>query len=52
MAAVYSIFTSPLHSPVKDHLPTLIVCPHGRPSHVLYTYLHTNLNQENYLLTP
>ncbi|GAA6022200.1 hypothetical protein JCM10207_003940 [Rhodosporidiobolus poonsookiae] len=52
MSAVYSIFTSPHHPPVPDHLPTLIVTPHGRPSQVLYTYLHTNYNAENYLLTP
>ncbi|GAA5886491.1 hypothetical protein JCM6882_001654 [Rhodosporidiobolus microsporus] len=52
MSAVYSIFTSPHHPPVPDHLPTLIVTPHGRPNQVLYTYLHTNLNSENYLLTP
>ncbi|GAA5942665.1 uncharacterized protein JCM15063_000855 [Sporobolomyces koalae] len=52
VAAVYSIFTSPNHPPVPDHLPTLIVTPHGRPAQILYTYLHTNLNAENYLLTP
>ncbi|GAA5899854.1 uncharacterized protein JCM6883_006009 [Sporobolomyces salmoneus] len=52
MSAVYSIFTSPNHPPVPDHLPTLIVTPHGRPAQILYTYLHTNLNAENYLLTP
>lgn len=34
-AAVYSIFTSPHHPPVPDHLPTLIVTPHGRPQQVL-----------------
>lgn len=37
---------------MPDHLPTLIVTPHGRPAQILYTYLHTNLNAENYLLTP
>ncbi|GAA5995636.1 uncharacterized protein JCM10292_005294 [Rhodotorula paludigena] len=52
MSAVYSIFTSPHHPPVPSHLPTLIVTPHGRPSQILYTYLHTNTNTENYLLTP
>ncbi|GAA6030980.1 hypothetical protein JCM8097_008967 [Rhodosporidiobolus ruineniae] len=52
MSAIYSIFTSPHHPPVPDHLPTLIVTPHGRPGQILYTYLHTNLNSENYLLTP
>ncbi|GAA5866184.1 hypothetical protein JCM8547_007196 [Rhodosporidiobolus lusitaniae] len=52
MSAVYSIFTSPHHPPVPDHLPTLIVTPNGRPNQILYTYLHTNLNTENYLLTP
>ncbi|KAL8283772.1 hypothetical protein RQP46_005204 [Phenoliferia psychrophenolica] len=52
MSAVYSIFTSPSHPPMPDHLPTLIVTPHGKPGHILYTYLHTNVNKENYLLTP
>ncbi|GAA5991672.1 hypothetical protein JCM11641_000949 [Rhodosporidiobolus odoratus] len=52
MSAVYSIFTSPHHPPVPDHLPTLIVTPNGRPNQILYTYLHTNVNTENYLLTP
>ncbi|GAA5846146.1 hypothetical protein JCM11251_002286 [Rhodosporidiobolus azoricus] len=52
MSAIYSIFTSPHHPAVPDHLPTLIVTPHGRPSQILYTYLHTNRNLENYLLTP
>ncbi|GAA5866858.1 hypothetical protein JCM1840_004290 [Sporobolomyces johnsonii] len=52
MSAIYSIFTSPNHPPVPDHLPTLIVTPNGRPTQILYTYLHTNLNTENYLLTP
>ncbi|BGP51003.1 hypothetical protein JCM10450v2_006929 [Rhodotorula kratochvilovae] len=52
MSAVYGIYTSPHHPPVPDHLPTLIVTPHGRPQQVLYTYLHTNTNTENYLLTP
>ncbi|SCV69590.1 BQ2448_2610 [Microbotryum intermedium] len=52
MSAIYSIYTSPNHPPVPGHLPTLIVTPHGRSSHVLYTYLHTNNNKENYLLTP
>ncbi|KAK4703306.1 hypothetical protein P7C70_g2916, partial [Phenoliferia sp. Uapishka_3] len=37
---------------MPDHLPTLIVTPHGKPAHILYTYLHTNVNKENYLLTP
>lgn len=50
--AVYTIYTSPKHAPVPDHLPTLIVTPSGKPQHVLYVYLHTNYNQENYLLTP
>ena len=34
-SAVYSIFTSPNHPPVPDHLPTLIVTPHGRPAQIL-----------------
>ncbi|KAG9017082.1 hypothetical protein FRB90_001812 [Tulasnella sp. 427] len=52
MAAIYTIFSSPTHPPIPNHLPTLIVTPHGQPSNVLYSYLHTNFNTENYLLTP
>ncbi|KNZ59263.1 hypothetical protein VP01_1771g5 [Puccinia sorghi] len=52
MSANYAIYTSPNHQPVPDHLPTLIITPQGKPHQILYTYLHTNYNQENYLLTP
>ncbi|KIJ44011.1 hypothetical protein M422DRAFT_67673 [Sphaerobolus stellatus SS14] len=52
MAAVYSVYTSPHHPPIPNHLPTLIVTPHGNPQNILYSYLHTNFNAENYLLTP
>ncbi|KNF00463.1 hypothetical protein PSTG_06394 [Puccinia striiformis f. sp. tritici PST-78] len=52
MSANYAIYTSPNHQPIPDHLPTLIITPQGKPHQVLYTYLHTNYNQENYLLTP
>ncbi|PFH50645.1 hypothetical protein AMATHDRAFT_75444 [Amanita thiersii Skay4041] len=52
MAAIYSVYTSPNHPPIPNHLPTLIVTPHGQPSNILYSYLHTNYNTENYLLTP
>ncbi|KIJ16844.1 hypothetical protein PAXINDRAFT_131795 [Paxillus involutus ATCC 200175] len=52
MAAIYAVYTSPSHPPVPNHLPTLIVTPHGQPSNILYSYLHTNYNSENYLLTP
>ncbi|KAF9227561.1 hypothetical protein BS17DRAFT_725847 [Gyrodon lividus] len=52
MAAIYAVYTSPTHPPVPNHLPTLIVTPHGQPSNILYSYLHTNYNTENYLLTP
>ncbi|KDQ18038.1 hypothetical protein BOTBODRAFT_171728 [Botryobasidium botryosum FD-172 SS1] len=52
MAAVYTVYTSPNHAPIPNHLPTLIVTPHGQPSNILYSYLHTNFNAENYLLTP
>ncbi|KZT60386.1 hypothetical protein CALCODRAFT_117047 [Calocera cornea HHB12733] len=52
MSAVYTVFTSPNHAPIPNHLPTLIVTPHGQPSNILYSYLHTNFNAENYLLTP
>ncbi|KIM29124.1 hypothetical protein M408DRAFT_329128 [Serendipita vermifera MAFF 305830] len=52
MAAIYTVFTSPTHAPIPNHLPTLIVTPHGQPANILYSYLHTNFNAENYLLTP
>ncbi|KAH9822547.1 hypothetical protein DFH28DRAFT_881503 [Melampsora americana] len=52
MSATYAIYTSPNHKPIPDHLPTLIITPHGKPHQILYTYLHTNYNRENYLLTP
>ncbi|KAH8106981.1 hypothetical protein BXZ70DRAFT_1003870 [Cristinia sonorae] len=52
MAAIYTVYTSPTHPPIPNHLPTLIVTPHGQPSNILYSYLHTNYNSENYLLTP
>ncbi|OSX65074.1 hypothetical protein POSPLADRAFT_1178703 [Postia placenta MAD-698-R-SB12] len=52
MAAIYTVYTSPNHPPIPNHLPTLIVTPHGQPSNILYSYLHTNFNTENYLLTP
>lgn len=52
MAAIYSVYTSPQHAPIPGHLPTLIVTPHGQPSQILYTYLHTEENRVNYLLTP
>lgn len=51
MSAVYSIYTSPSHAQLPNQLPTLIVTPHNRPKHVLYTYLH-NDREANYLLTP
>lgn len=51
-AASYSVFTSPNHAPIPNHLPTLIVTPHGQPHHTLYSYIHTNFNKETYLLTP
>ncbi|EGG00838.1 uncharacterized protein MELLADRAFT_50289 [Melampsora larici-populina 98AG31] len=52
MSATYAIYTSPTHKPIPDHLPTLIITPLGKPHQILYTYLHTNYNRENYLLTP
>lgn len=52
MSASYVLYTSPNHPPVPDHLPALIVTPYGKPEQILYTYLHTNYNRENYLLTP
>lgn len=50
--AIYAVYTSPNHPPIPNHLPTLIVTPHGQPTNILYSYLHTNFNTENYLLTP
>ncbi|KAM5533293.1 hypothetical protein V8D89_013070, partial [Ganoderma adspersum] len=50
--AIYTVYTSPSHPPIPNHLPTLIVTPHGQPTNILYSYLHTNFNAENYLLTP
>ncbi|KAL5511186.1 hypothetical protein ACEPAH_4401 [Sanghuangporus vaninii] len=52
IVAIYAVYTSPTHTPIPNHLPTLIVTPHGQPSNILYSYLHTNFNTENYLLTP
>ncbi|KAL9715084.1 hypothetical protein Ac2012v2_001743 [Leucoagaricus gongylophorus] len=52
MAAIYAVYTSPNHPPIPNHLPTLIITPHGQPTNILYSYLHTNYNTENYLLTP
>ena len=28
-AAIYTVYTSPTHPPIPNHLPTLIVTPHG-----------------------
>ncbi|KAH9842635.1 uncharacterized protein C8Q71DRAFT_698954, partial [Rhodofomes roseus] len=52
ITAIYTVYTSPNHPPIPNHLPTLIVTPHGQPTNILYSYLHTNFNTENYLLTP
>ncbi|KAJ3810664.1 hypothetical protein F5876DRAFT_88772 [Lentinula aff. lateritia] len=52
MAAIYAVYTHPTDPPIPNHLPTLIVTPHGQPENILYSYLHTNFNSENYLLTP
>lgn len=35
MSAIYSIYTSPNHAPIPNHLPTLIVTPYGQPHHTL-----------------
>jgi len=42
MAAIYAVYTSPNHPPIPNHLPTLIITPHGQPTNILYSYLHTN----------
>ena len=43
MAAIYSVYTSPTHPPIPNHLPTLIVTPHGNVpliySLVIFIYL-------------
>ncbi|KAH7103941.1 hypothetical protein BKA62DRAFT_654445 [Auriculariales sp. MPI-PUGE-AT-0066] len=52
MAAVYAVFTSPHHAHMPNHLPSLVVTPHGQPNNILYSYVHTNFNAENFLLTP
>ena len=51
-SAVYSIYTSPNHAPIPNHLPTLIVTPHGNPSQILYSFIHASYNRECFLLTP
>lgn len=28
-SAIYAVYTSPTHAPIPNHLPTLIVTPHG-----------------------
>ena len=33
LAAIYTVYTSPNHPSVPNHLPTLIVTPHGMVSH-------------------
>ena len=35
MAAIYSVYTSPSHPPIPNHLPTLIVTPHGNVCFIL-----------------
>ncbi|EIM23679.1 hypothetical protein WALSEDRAFT_59340 [Wallemia mellicola CBS 633.66] len=52
MSAIYSVYTNRNHQPGPKHLPTLSITPHGQPHRVLYNYVHTQLNTENYLLTP
>ncbi|TIB97764.1 kinase-like protein [Wallemia mellicola] len=46
------LYTNRNHQPGAKHLPTLSITPHGQPHRVLYNYVHTQLNTENYLLTP
>ena len=29
LVAIYTVYTSPTHPPIPNHLPTLIVTPHG-----------------------
>lgn len=58
-SAIYAVYTSPAHPPLANHLPTLIVTPHGaqqqRPQTVA-TYLTTSLlratSEHSVLLRP
>lgn len=57
MAAIYSVYTSPTHPPIPNHLPTLIVTPHGNvpsiyrtPHHSLFTFISSLLGQPTNIL--
>ena len=40
--AIYAVYTSPSHPPIPNHLPTLIVTPHGYcSSFLLKSYAHS-----------
>ncbi|TIB17350.1 hypothetical protein E3P89_00159 [Wallemia ichthyophaga] len=47
-----SVYTNRTHQAAPKHLPTISITPHGHPHRVLYNFVHTQLNAENYLLTP
>jgi neural Wiskott-Aldrich syndrome protein len=52
MAAIYSVYASPTHPPLPNHLPTLIVTPHGNfPSLFLLFLLSSFLFQVNLLIS-
>jgi hypothetical protein len=55
MAAIYSVYTSPTHPPIPNHLPTLIVTPHGMsscPSYLSTPYLFQRSAVQYPLLLP
>lgn len=49
-----SLLSLSLHTVTSSYylLTTLLMFHPGQPSNILYSYLHTNFNSENYLLTP
>lgn len=48
-SAIYAVYTSPAHPPLANHLPTLIVTPHGMPlfEPLADSILTTGVNQDN-----
>lgn len=41
--AIYAVYTSPSHPPIPNHLPTLIVTPHGYYPFLLFSYYFHSL---------
>lgn len=54
MAAIYSVYTSPTHPPIPNHLPTLIVTPHGDVPSIypasFFTFISCLLGQPSNIL--